>query len=154
MQCFFRSLLHSSVDGQWTNWLNWGTCSVLCGSNGKQIRRRYCAQPLPQFGGQHCPGQGEEDRPCVDVKPCPVHCQWSEWGAWSTCSISCGPPGAGTQIRGRHVAVSAAFGGRDCTGSNIENRVCPHERLNIAHMAKTVTKKEKIFYCPGTFAVD
>jgi len=70
----FRWLLtreNASVDGAWTNWLNWGECSVLCGQHGKQTRRRYCAQPLPQFGGEHCQGEGEERRSCVDNPPCP-----------------------------------------------------------------------------------
>ncbi len=36
-----------------------------------QIRRRYCAEPLPQFGGAGCQGESEQSRKCENQKPCP-----------------------------------------------------------------------------------
>ena len=66
----FNCALHT-VDGKWTEWLNWGSCSVLCGKQGHRNRKRYCANPLPQFGGKKCPGTGTERGDCKQLKPCP-----------------------------------------------------------------------------------
>ena len=60
-----------SVDGGLTEWLNWSGCSVLCGPYGTRTRKRFCAKPLPQFGGKDCKGEREEHGKCVDNPPCP-----------------------------------------------------------------------------------
>ena len=53
----------TTVDGNWADWEDWGTCTVTCGG-GKQIRRRSCTNPPAEFGGQPCPGVDEESRSC------------------------------------------------------------------------------------------
>ena len=134
------------IDGQWTEWLNWGECSVLCGDNGRQVRRRYCAQPLPQNGGKECDGENLEERKCEGLKPCPQHCEWSQWGSWCECSVTCGHPGEGMQTRGRHKRQEAKYGGRKCQGGNIENRVCLHEKMKSDK--KEYKGVKPIYYCP------
>ena len=58
-----------SVNGGYSQWTSWGTCSATCGS-GVQERHRHCDSPTPQFGGTDCQGPAEEMQPCLD-KPCP-----------------------------------------------------------------------------------
>lgn len=58
-----------AVDGGWTRWSEWSTCSVSC-SNGTQIRSRSCTEPIPMFGGKDCEGYSEEVKSCF-LRHCP-----------------------------------------------------------------------------------
>lgn len=133
------------INGAWTGWQAWSSCSVLCGDNGFRTHKRYCANPLPQFGGKKCPGHDEEKGPCENLMPCPVHCEWSFWGGWTPCSVTCGPIGAGSQERYRHKAIEAKYGGRKCSGTTKEQRACYHQK-----MAEVQEKKitPVIYFCP------
>ncbi len=51
------------VNGGWTSWTRWTTCSKKCG-RGTITRRRSCENPRPQNGGQECIGQKDQSRPC------------------------------------------------------------------------------------------
>lgn len=51
------------IDGNWTRWTPWNTCSRLCGG-GIQTRSRTCTNPQPSFGGSYCEGRSLERRPC------------------------------------------------------------------------------------------
>ena len=57
----------SLVDGNWTVWMEWSTCSVTC-ENGTQIRTRNCSNPEPQYGGDNCTDMHITD----EVKPCTI----------------------------------------------------------------------------------
>ena len=59
------------VDGGYTDWSDYGTCSKTCGE-GIQIRERTCSNPTPRHGGEDCSslGNATETRPCDDG-PCP-----------------------------------------------------------------------------------
>ena len=50
-----------------------------------------------------------------------VDCIWGEYGAWSTCSATCG---IGTKIRTRVEAAPASNGGDPCTGLATETGHC------------------------------
>ncbi|XP_068698443.1 uncharacterized protein [Montipora foliosa] len=59
-----------TVDGGYTQWSMWSTCSVSCGA-GTQFRSRSCTAPPPRVKGADCTGDFSEVRACGDVY-CPV----------------------------------------------------------------------------------
>ena len=62
-------ILNVSVDGLWTSWGPWGSCSVSCG-DGPQLRERNCSEPAPKFGGRECLGSINETQSCYSGTPC------------------------------------------------------------------------------------
>ena len=60
------------VDGGWSSWSAWGTCSKSCGG-GTQTRTRTCTNPAPYCGGLSCSGASSEDQSC-NTQICPVNC--------------------------------------------------------------------------------
>ena len=59
--CFFFLV----VDGNYSEWSEFQTCSVTCGK-GIQSRTRSCINPPPQHGGKNCSGFGLP----VETKEC------------------------------------------------------------------------------------
>lgn len=59
-----------NLDGQWSDWNAWGTCSVTCG-NGNQTRTRLCNNPAPANGGANCSGSGLNSQSC-NTQGCPI----------------------------------------------------------------------------------
>ncbi|XP_013411289.1 uncharacterized protein LOC106174328 isoform X4 [Lingula anatina] len=110
------------VDGQWSDWTDWGNCNATCGG-GTQRRVRSCSQP--QFGGVQCVGAppfDQEEYQSCNNQPCPVDGNWTPWGAWSTCPVTCG---GGTQQRQRTCAnPTPLFGGASCPGASSETQNC------------------------------
>ena len=74
---FFNNYL---VDGQWSEWGSWESCSVTCG-DGNQTRYRTCTNPDPDHGGAACDGLAEDSQMCSN-SPCPgsytliLCCSW------------------------------------------------------------------------------
>ncbi|XP_061594740.1 hemicentin-1 [Cololabis saira] len=128
-ECVARNLLGSvlvrvpltiQVHGGYSEWAEWGPCSVSCGA-GMQKRLRSCNNPLPSNGGRHCQGSDAETRGCRG-KPCPVDGNWSDWSAWEECSQSCGQ---GNRTRVRTCSdPPAQHGGRQCEGEAVEAIMC------------------------------
>ncbi|XP_019614624.1 PREDICTED: coadhesin-like [Branchiostoma belcheri] len=58
------------VDGMWSTWMTWSTCSQSCGG-GTQARQRACNNPAPANGGNACVGSQEQSRQC-STWACPV----------------------------------------------------------------------------------
>ncbi|KAJ7381538.1 hypothetical protein OS493_040629 [Desmophyllum pertusum] len=52
------------VDGNYTQWTAWSTCSATCG-NGTHIRYRSCINPPPSNGGRDCLGPRNETQQCL-----------------------------------------------------------------------------------------
>ncbi|XP_037907235.1 hemicentin-1-like isoform X2 [Hermetia illucens] len=53
------------VDGGWSAWSEWGSCSVSCG-NGWKVRQRSCTNPSPRDGGRPCFGRKMETEVCAE----------------------------------------------------------------------------------------
>lgn len=116
------------VNGRWTTWRSWGSCSKTCG-RGLQSRTRSCFPP-PLHGGKDCIGWNREVRTC-NLRPCPVHGNWSAWRPWSPCSQSCS---GGTQTRYRSCNnPRPSYGGDPCPGARIETRMCNQDRPCPVH---------------------
>ena len=72
-----------------------------------------------------------------------VHCQWSNWLKWSSCSTSCG---YGNRKRTRIIVVEADHGGKKCTDADSEsqsckNRDCPGMVVKIAILFNEIILK-------------
>lgn len=57
------------VNGGYSSWSDWDTCSDTCGG-GTKTRARDCTDPVPAFGGENCTGHSEESQTCSN-DPCP-----------------------------------------------------------------------------------
>ena len=56
------------VDGGWSEFTDWETCSVEC-DGGTQTRNRTCSDPAPDHGGADCIGSAEKSQDC-NTQPC------------------------------------------------------------------------------------
>jgi hypothetical protein len=118
-----RSETATPINGGWSAWSSYGSCSATCGG-GTQTRTRTCTNPSPANGGADCTGGSSETRSC-NTESCPVDAVdggWTTWSSWGTCSLTCG---GGTQTRTRTCTNPApANGGADCVGSATEAQSC------------------------------
>ncbi|XP_035696727.1 uncharacterized protein LOC118430123 [Branchiostoma floridae] len=76
------------ADGRWSEWSEWGQCSVSCGG-GIANRTRACDNPAPGWGGRDCEGNDTEIQGCGS-DPCPGEVYWSTWSDFSPCPATCG----------------------------------------------------------------
>ncbi|XP_041484134.1 uncharacterized protein LOC121430795 isoform X2 [Lytechinus variegatus] len=110
----------NAVDGGWSDWGDWHSCTQSC-EGGLTVRFRRCNNPTPSNGGANCTGFSMEQGAC-NTDPCPVDGAWSSYSDWGDCSVTCG---GGNQTRTRTCSDPApAYGGANCTGEDIEVRVC------------------------------
>ena len=93
-------------------WSAWGACSKSCGE-GVMARDRSVATAAA-FGGKAC-GAASESVAC-NKHLCAVDCVPESWGAWGSCSTTCGN---GFQARTRGIRVSVANGGKPCSASSL-----------------------------------
>jgi hypothetical protein len=98
------------IDCELSAWSTFSTCTVTCGK-GTTRRTRYVTR-TPLHGGLSCMDL-EEEISC-DEGPCPVHCDTTIWGSWSTCPKSCGAPDSAQQYRTRSITQIALHGGVVC----------------------------------------
>ena len=61
--CQKKKKLFFSVDGVWSIWSDWDTCTVTCGG-GTHNRMRTCDSPAPANGGGNCVGDSTEPSSC------------------------------------------------------------------------------------------
>ncbi|KAK3095541.1 hypothetical protein FSP39_015906, partial [Pinctada imbricata] len=108
------------IDGNWGSWGSYGSCTLTCGG-GLMTRSRVCDNPAPQYSGQDCVGSSTSQDNC-NTHNCPIDGAWATWGAWQTCSVSCG---GGTQYKYRTCTDPAPqYGGNDCVGVDNTNQDC------------------------------
>ncbi|KAL5963271.1 Hemicentin-1 [Taenia solium] len=111
------------VNGGWSSWGPWSSCSRTCGAGSTQHRERKCDMPPPANGGRPCIGSESQVRAC-ERKTCPINGGWGQWSAWSHCSKSCG---GGIRRRTRQCNnPSPQFGGAPCQpqGGDSETTEC------------------------------
>jgi hypothetical protein len=101
------------VNGENTVWGAWGSCDKTCGW-GTQLRTRS-QHVAPQYGGVLASTVLSMSRPCW-ADNCPVHCGFSAFGGWSTCTKSCKPneDAVGTQFATREIWALPGYGGDAC----------------------------------------
>lgn len=63
------SFLYFTVDGGWSSWSDWKSCTKSCGT-GFQEHFRSCTRPAPSYGGKPCGGEARESRWC-NTHSCP-----------------------------------------------------------------------------------
>ena len=70
---FHNKIFIFPVDGGYTEWSLWSSCTKTCGG-GRQMRTRNCTSPLPIDGGLDCADLGiggdEESKQC-NAMVCP-----------------------------------------------------------------------------------
>ncbi len=125
--CEWRTPLEKVVDGGWSAWSKWSSCTKGCGGGTKR-RTRSCVSPAPENGGRDCIGISSQESPC-NTKPCVsqkvTKAAWSPWSRWSGCSKKCG---GGTKERTRTCASSVTKNGRiTCVGPLREEASCNPE---------------------------
>ncbi|CAD5120054.1 DgyrCDS8636 [Dimorphilus gyrociliatus] len=79
----------SPVDGNWSPWGSWSSCSHSC-DPGVKFREKLCNSPKPQWGGKDCVGihrdyQSCQVKACTTIKKCP-----DNFENWSECDKECG----------------------------------------------------------------
>ncbi|XP_076067589.1 semaphorin 5c-like [Oratosquilla oratoria] len=74
------------VDGGWSTWGSWSSCSERCGG-GVRTRRRTCSSPVRRNGGADCAGC-EEDTESCNGGDCPELQRPAPWTQWLTVNSS------------------------------------------------------------------
>ncbi|KAK3602536.1 hypothetical protein CHS0354_003788, partial [Potamilus streckersoni] len=115
------------LNGSWTPWGSWTTCSATCG-RGIHHRSRTCTNPFLYNGWKYCDGDSSEYIDC-QIRSCEVNGGWTTWGAWTNCSASCGK-GIHHRIR-TCTSPSPDNGGKYCDGDPTEYTECQTESCEV-----------------------
>ena len=77
------------VDGNWSEWGVWGSCSQTCGV-GTQTRMRTCTNPPPSGGGAGCLGSSSQSQSCNTALCMGKHCaiMYPVWKRRSVFSVN------------------------------------------------------------------
>ena len=113
-------LLSFLVEGAWSSWKGWSSCSTSCGQGAITRSREHSAGPP-------CSGSSTDTASCQGwlknfhvityfYALFSVEGSWANWEVWTSCSTSCGQ---GTKSRSR---VHSA--GPPCSGSSTETESC------------------------------
>ncbi|XP_071177516.1 ectin-like [Mytilus edulis] len=119
---------YTPINGGWSLWSEWSTCTFSCGG-GLQQRSRGCNNPPPRDGAFYCVGVSIENQVCNrECCTAPVNGGWSNWLEWSTCSATCG----GLQHRSRDCKNPLPRdGGKYCEDVPFDNRVCNNDCCTV-----------------------
>ncbi len=86
--CNTQACSPSPVNGGWSAWSSWGSCSASCGV-GTQTATRTCTNPTPANGGADCSGSSTETQSCSSACcPSGACSQTANGGTCSTNSAS------------------------------------------------------------------
>ncbi|XP_045191151.2 thrombospondin-1-like [Mercenaria mercenaria] len=125
--------VEAAVDGSWSDWASWETCSTTC-DVGLQTRHRNCSSPAPLGHGRQCLGEDSEHRLCMPG-PC-SNGSWSAWGSWGSCSVSC-DVGLKSRLRICTHPRPSVFGS-SCEGDNMQAEICGREPCSETRVAFNV----------------
>ena len=118
----------AAVDGAWSVWDAWGTCSN--NKDGKtqctKQRNRYCNNPAKSGGGKDCVGSATEKTSCkasdmTDATKhpnCVITAGWSAYGKGSKCNAAC------KTTQSRTCTNPAPINSKTCEGSKTKTSVC------------------------------
>jgi len=122
------------VDGGWTKWSDWTSCSKTCGV-GVVRRTRECTNPKPQGHGKPCEGPAVESKQCEEKKCIPdVDGGWTKWSDWTPCGKTCG---GGVMRRTRECTNPKPQGhGKPCEGPAGESKACAMVKCEPVHCEK------------------
>lgn len=114
----------ASLNGGYTDWSEWGSCSKECGE-GFRTRRKNCTNPQPGWLGKTCLelnlGPPLEEEKCK-VKECPIDGGFAEWGEFGECDKPCG---GGVKKKTRACSNPyPQFGGKQCEGQALITEAC------------------------------
>lgn len=70
-ECVNNTNMPDSINGGWSEWKNWTSCSRSCGV-GVSYMERMCNKPFPSNGGRYCIGNSRKYVTC-NTQPCPKH---------------------------------------------------------------------------------
>lgn len=102
--CYVRSQENKKETPEKTSegpkWSEWSECSITCGSNGVQTRKKVCKRNKNRAACKQI-----EERDCSSDVEC-----WLSWSSWSTCSASCG---YGLTVRSRDCPDDSCVGDFD-----------------------------------------
>lgn len=122
------------VDGGFSAWSAWWTCTTKSGTKCK-CRTRTCTQPEPRNGGKSC-----DESQSLEIGECEVNGGWTEWSQWSACrtQASCAEqqqPNAAhivyTRVRTRSCTnPEPQFNGRVCVGADKQEEICTPDMVN------------------------
>jgi hypothetical protein len=111
-------------DCQVSEWGKWEACSKSCGSG---IKTRSRTVEIAAAHGGRCPQLKDKPRRC-NAFACPMDCDVTDFGMWSTCTKTCG---GGKQTRGRSIkAHTNRFGGKSCPPLT-QTRTCAKQSCPI-----------------------
>ncbi|XP_060063054.1 uncharacterized protein LOC132543556 [Ylistrum balloti] len=120
---------HCPIDGGWTAWNSWSTCTVTCGG-GSQERSRTCTNPTKQYGGADCPNLNTGAIETCNTQVCIIDGAWGSWSAYGTCTKTCG---TGVYSRSRICdSPLPANGGNPCSGPSSEFSDCNTNACPVA----------------------
>uniref|UniRef100_A0A7S4PXZ7 Spondin domain-containing protein n=1 Tax=Alexandrium monilatum TaxID=311494 RepID=A0A7S4PXZ7_9DINO len=122
----------TDADCQFGVWTDWGACSCSCDGVMRRSRR---INVYGRGNGLWCKGHTKEVAPCNNEpmlegpaegdgctrEEAPVDCQFSDWSAWSKCSVTCG---SGQHTRERRVLTEAKNFGMACSGALSDTERC------------------------------
>ena len=108
------------VNGQWSNWGDYGDCAKKDDNAWYKSRSRTCTNPEPEYGGTVCPESATEETQCT-----PVNGGWSDWSSYSECKEA---DDSTFWYKSRSRTCSnpeAKYGGTICGGDASETTKCP-----------------------------
>ncbi|XP_053387078.1 hemicentin-1-like isoform X3 [Mercenaria mercenaria] len=125
----------SVTDGSWTDWEDWGACSVTCGT-GFTTRIRTCSNPRPSIMGRYCDGTSLQVQSCKNTSCSVTDGGWTDWEDWGACSVTCGT-GFTTRIWTCSNPRTSIMG-RYCDGTSVQVQSCKNSSCSGESVGFTV----------------